>query len=345
MRAQFVLTSHLQNTPMKLGMKLYDQLIVPITTYGCQLWAAHCLPRNFKNKPITEIYKDSATTQLNTDKMQMSYMKRILGTNRRAINVAIRGELGLLPTYITIITRCIKFARRILCSNDPLITKAVTAQKTLMTKGKKCWLGNIWILVSKMETGTENIDYVEIENITLIKDNLIEAFIAYWHHSLWGNPDQNCRLRIYRSIKMDFGFENYLEHPKVSERAAMLSYRISANDLGIEEGRRSDFSEGKGQCHACKNPRQTEDEVHLFICPKYESIRAALGISENMSEIDAISRLSKATVQTMEYLNQVQKERLKYTPKPSRKRTVKGNTSTNKKRKLTQKNTRLNRTI
>ena len=76
------------------------------------------------------------------------------------------------------------------------------------------------------------------------------------------------KLRTYRLIKQQFGFEKYLEVlPDRKRRKALAAFRISAHKLQIERGRYSGQNLEDRLCSACN---VVEDEVHLFCdCIKY----------------------------------------------------------------------------
>ena len=44
-------------------------------------------------------------------------MKRVLALNQRAINVGVRGELGIYPVYTTVLQRGLKYAGKVLSSD------------------------------------------------------------------------------------------------------------------------------------------------------------------------------------------------------------------------------------
>ena len=86
-RAMYSLLSHL---PLKLLsiktlLRLFDSCIAPIITYGSELWGP---------------YVNHEYTKWNTnpiERLNMQFLKRILGVNRSTTNELVRAELGRFP--------------------------------------------------------------------------------------------------------------------------------------------------------------------------------------------------------------------------------------------------------
>ena len=105
-KAQYKLQSLLYNTNIKksIALKLYDQLVKPIACYGCEYWGVMV-----KYKP-PDLYKYDELPQ---EKFHLAFMRFILGTNRYASNLAVRGELERFPLYISINRQIVKYLKRL----------------------------------------------------------------------------------------------------------------------------------------------------------------------------------------------------------------------------------------
>ena len=97
-------------------------------------------------------------------------------------------------------------------------------------------------------------------------------------------------MRTYRLIKLNFGFEPYLEEINdKSIRKCLSAFRISAHRLRIERGRyvREDLEDRL--CLACNT---IEDEKHFLCnCTKYDNQRMLLYNTCNLSDLHIISRI------------------------------------------------------
>ena len=54
-------------------------------------------PRNEKNQSIEDIFDD-----LHIEKLNVTFCKYLLGVNKKASNLAVKGELGRYPLYIDV---------------------------------------------------------------------------------------------------------------------------------------------------------------------------------------------------------------------------------------------------
>ena len=80
------------------------------------------------------------------------------------------------------------------------------------------------------------------------------------------------RLRTYKLIKDKLEFEWYLELVTGARKTALVEMRSGANDLEIEQGRRSKVEVKDRICGECKTG--IEDEIHVVLeCQAYEHIR------------------------------------------------------------------------
>ena len=79
---------------MRLGIKLFDQMIKPILCYASELWSACDLgKRKFRTEDGLAKYLDSSAIE----KVHVKFCKFIMGVNKRAVNLAVKGELGRFP--------------------------------------------------------------------------------------------------------------------------------------------------------------------------------------------------------------------------------------------------------
>lgn len=78
-------------------MKIFDRIIKPIATYGCEIWGP-----SFKCSH--EAWDKSPTESLHLD-----FCKNMLGIHRNTSNMACRAELGRFPLLLHIEKRAAKF--------------------------------------------------------------------------------------------------------------------------------------------------------------------------------------------------------------------------------------------
>ena len=87
--------------PLDIQLELFDTLIMPILTYGCEVGG-------FENLNIIE-------------KLHLKYLKYILGVQMSTPTCMVLGETGRFPVNITNKTRVISFwSKLILCEKNKL---------------------------------------------------------------------------------------------------------------------------------------------------------------------------------------------------------------------------------
>ena len=111
---------------VKCHDQLFNMLVRPILTYGCQIW----LPLS----PIFKTLINCNTSNINHDQIlksfarqpykraQLRHIKYMLGIGRRASNLSAWGETGKLPLAISSISLCIDYFRRIINLPDSNFT-------------------------------------------------------------------------------------------------------------------------------------------------------------------------------------------------------------------------------
>ena len=84
----------------KTMLKLFNTLVIPILTCNSEIWGSFMKPKQLRNFDtfIKNLFDDKMAHEI----LQLKSGKIILGVHKKAANVAVRGELGLLPINIEI---------------------------------------------------------------------------------------------------------------------------------------------------------------------------------------------------------------------------------------------------
>ena len=76
------------NIKVRLGIKLFDQMIKPILCYASELWSACDLgKRKFCTEDGLAIYLYSTAIE----NVHLKFCKFIMGVNKKAVNLAVKG--------------------------------------------------------------------------------------------------------------------------------------------------------------------------------------------------------------------------------------------------------------
>ena len=231
-------------------IKLFDSMIMPILSYGCEVWGFHKSP--------------------DIEKIHLKFLKQLLGVHGKTPNTAVYGEFGRYPLLIMRHIRIIKYWFRIMKVPDSLMFKLVhmTDENGNLVNS---WSIEVKSLLSKLGfMYLWNYEFITNIHVTCIVQRIVDHYIQSWRSDL----NAFSRLESYRYFKTNFEFENYLNFISNDNIRILLSrLRCSAHKLAIEEGRCRNIERTLRICKLCDN-NQVESEFHfLLICPLYSDIR------------------------------------------------------------------------
>ena len=88
--------------------------------------------------------------------------------------------------------------------------------------------------------------------------------------------EPNSKLRTYKHLKSQIGFEEYINLiPNEKERISLTKFRLSNHQLMIEKGRYMNIDREQRFCPLCTD--SIEDEIHFLIeCEAYKEKREKL---------------------------------------------------------------------
>ena len=287
MRAYFSLKSLIDFKAMKKNIlfKLFDALVLPVATYGCQIWASESsLFKEFTAAPhemLTNLAKDPV------ELLYLSFLKWTMGVGKRTSNAAVWGDCGRAPVIITMLKQIFSYVNRLIClhqeDSQSLVTLAYREQQKL---GLKWYKG-----ISSMfyEATQRRLDERQLIAPQQIRQSIEEKYVQVWDQERRSNR----KLGFYNSIKEKFGLESYLtDVPKHKELISLARLRSSSHKLRIETGRykTNRTKPVERACLFCTDISQAEllgelpyfepiieDEVHVLrTCPAYHDLRSNL---------------------------------------------------------------------
>ena len=234
-------------TPV-VGLRLFDQLIKPIATYGCEIWGIDAIKRN--QNDILKIAKNLES--YNCEKLNVSFSRFLLGVHRKSQLTAVRGELGRFPIGIDIIANTILYHKHLSEGTiSPLLKKAFMESQA--RRGSVSWVDKVTRLKQHLSLDTISIHRPYINSL------LQKAYTEMWKTKL----ETEAKMRTYRLFKKNFAPESYLRDLPRTLRAPLTRFRISAHNLAIERGRYTKVPLEQRTCPVC--PTKVEDELHALL--------------------------------------------------------------------------------
>ena len=228
---------------------------MPIISYGSEIWGMDNV------ESLESFY--------------LSFLKNVLCVKKSTPNCFVYGELGVYPLKIKLQMRAIKYWLKIIRLSLPhesyirkiylellLVNVYFPNKVTWVTKVKdilfKCGMGFYWF---DQKVVNENLF------LKTLRQRLQDIYLQEWHSNLQSSSDN----RLYKYLKENIQFEEYLNISNSFFRISISKFRLSSHLLNVERGRWSKLELNNRLCSACNC---VEDEFHVFLeCPRYNKIR------------------------------------------------------------------------
>lgn len=256
-RACFLLKQVTKDLSPRLAIKLFHQFITPILLYGAEVWGLCGRAKVLKSLEA-----------LPADKVHLSFCKFVLGINKKASNLATRGELGAYPLYITVAKTLLKYWKRLKsCPHESLLGQAYAVSVAQEKAGS--WYSTVTKLSQLC-----NID------IRVADEQVIPQALQLDYRKRWAQQLQtSSKLDLYNELVTDFSSRAYLcEVTNRKHRQAISKIRTSAHPLAVETGRyiRPPVERSKRICKICTMDIMEDEEHFLTMCPIYAAGRLEL---------------------------------------------------------------------
>ena len=204
-RSYFSLKSMLDLNHLRKSavFKLFDSLIVPVISYGCQIW----LPMTNFMKALSEgsFPSGQKIAEDPIERVHLSFLKWTLGVNKFTSNCAVWGDTGRYPLGIELSSQVYGYLERLeklsVDSSESLVRHAFEEQKILNLTWFKRLQAAKDIIVQRKGTSKE-----QALNPKQIRTELREYFVEQWNNE----RSRNGKMGFYNSVKTEFGQENYL---------------------------------------------------------------------------------------------------------------------------------------
>ena len=245
----------------KQAEKLFDTLISPILTYGCEVWGVY-LKQNFASwdKELTE-------------KVHLRFCKYYLGVNSKASNSACRAELGRFPMKIFIDKLILRYWNHLLDLPVSTIAKqAFLVSKSLYEKRKTCYPSNLHNILEFYNINVKNDLTTQFSNLQLAKYHcsMKSEYLKFWENSV----SHSRKLEFYQKFKVNYETESYLDIIRTfDQRRVFRKFRISNHNLAIESGRYTNTLTDNRICVFCSLNAIESEEHMLLNCILYNSLR------------------------------------------------------------------------
>ena len=254
-RAKYALNNitKFKRIPVKTAIRLFDATILPILTYGSEIWA--------HNSTLDYGKWDSCPLE----KSHLDFIRHILGTNISVNNLMCRAEFGRYPLSIEINCRVVNFYKHI-----KEMPKESIVYQTFFIDNSMQGLHAIKTLKQHIT----NLEYITAPNISNLHKKSIRKELRS-HYKIWWRDQIRTSTHglFFLKFKQNICYEKYLDQLNQHNlRCSLSKIRLSDHKLMIEQGRKAKPKTPQQEriCVLCDDGTNSkiEDEVHfLFDCP------------------------------------------------------------------------------
>ena len=169
-----------------------------------------------------------------------------LSVHSKASRLAVLGELGRYPLFVTVLSQCINYKLSLFNrqTNTNLIGHVIKEMSKMSNSGQDCWLTRV-DKIEQLLNIPKNLKFTKTsgKNITARVKSKFDRFwldkINEFKPNQTDNIDHN-KLRVYRQFKSSFTMEPYIELVRNrNQRSSLTRLRISAHTLATELLRRT----------------------------------------------------------------------------------------------------------
>ena len=235
------------------SLQIFDSLVTPVATYGCEFWLPHCLPgKSFKNP---ENLISSWETFL-PEKLNQKCCRMLLSLHKKASRLAVLGELGRYPLFLKSLSHCLNYKLYLNLKTDQLsiLGSLMTEMRAMAQADQDCWLSR----VEKIET-LFNSPKIRLSKSSskVLNNSLRKKFDLHWltevnRVKLGADQINHNKLKTYSTLKSGFTREPYLSLLRNRNQRLHLSrLRTSSHNLGIERGRYNNTPINQRLCVYC----------------------------------------------------------------------------------------------
>ena len=240
----------------KHKIELFDKLIVPVLSYGCEVWG-------FMNSKALE-------------SIHLRYLKGILGVKRTTQNDFIYGEFGRTSLLCIRYKRILKYWLKILESRDSKYIKIVynlLIDDLILFPHKKSWVSLLRDLLASLDFYDAWV-YQSVGDsklfLSLVQQRITDQFIQNWESRL----NDSTRAIFYNTFRK-FVFQPYLDIINIDKfLKSFAKLRVSSHRLEVEAGRWSRPNITPFENRRCRICDRLEDEYHFILeCVIYNDLR------------------------------------------------------------------------
>ena len=252
-KAMFLPFTRINNLdiPIDLQLKLFDNTVLHILTYGSEVWG-------YENLDMIE-------------KVHNEFLRKITRCKKSTPLYMLMGELGRYPLRITINARMIGFWNRLIHGKNTKLS-LMLYHCLRHSHARSKWLThiqNILVTIGRPDIWQFQQNFNMISLSSYVKSILTDQYLQEWR----GKADQSSKSVTYFSIKGEYALENYFISLQRKHYLNLFKFRTGNHKLPVEVGRWDGTPINDRKCSLC-TLNDVGDEYHYLLqCPYFNTQR------------------------------------------------------------------------
>ena len=288
---------------------LFDALVRPVASYGCEVWGPECIQHGMLGKGEHET-------------MQYGFMRQALKVRASTPHMMLLAELGRQPISHFWVQQCVRFWNKVLDRPTHDLVRACLHENVALATEQtdsRCWAANMLSCLCNLgiissyediwqhQEGQRTLCKIDCKLVeTALQRRLLESWTSAERagspRSIGDNRHEGVKLATYHHwFRVPGGFnkkESYTRHLCQSRDIISVShFRMGSHKLNVETQRWGSSRVARSQriC-ACCDMGVVEDEMHFLLeCPLYHTSRkvlfTAFGMADEMPVSDDVMRI------------------------------------------------------
>lgn len=235
--------------PLDLQMKLFDNTVLPILTYGSEIYG----PGNLE---IIE-------------RIHTEFLRKITMSRKSTPKYMLYAELGRHPIEVDIKTRTINYWSLILNGKVSKLSHQIYLYMFNARHDFK-WLDYVQSILN--ECGLNYIWLQQFRNVPknvakLVKNRLLDQYLQNWSSAL----QISFKGKHYALFKDNIKSENYLTKLNGTNLLNMLKFRTCNHKFPVERGRWENVEYSERKCELCQKNDVGDNFHYLLVCPFFKN--------------------------------------------------------------------------
>ena len=244
------------------AIRLFEKIVEPVLLYNCEVAGAYIPKKWDLRKFQSQIWE----TGIEMNQVVLSFLRQILGVNKKSTSIAILSEVGKYPICVRIYEQIFKYWIRVSTSSNVLLSESYQTNSLYNRKGKQSWTKIVDFLRETIKiTKCPNVDKTKNNDlIKTFKVGLRKHFDTWWTKQ--AVPTGVNKLDFFYLFKKCFKYESYLDNLPRHLRTDITKLRISNHCLPIETQRyrKKRIERLERKCDICSLD-ECGDELHYLL--------------------------------------------------------------------------------